>query len=105
MEIIVRNQQNIYDIAIQYFGDISFVPTIIVDNNLVWAAPLETGQVLTLNNEGVGNDDIKNFFTLTGAIVQNGAVAVLGTDPLTFDSVNITWDRTDITFDNNPNIP
>jgi len=104
MEIIVRARQNIFDITLQHFGDLNFVSKVIRDNNLTWSTPLEAGDVLQVNNDGLGNAETKNFFSLSGLIVQNGAIVSLGSEPLTFDSTNITWDRTDITFDNNPNV-
>lgn len=104
MEVIVKARQNIFDIAIQYFGDISFVAKIINDNGLPWSAPLETGQKLQINSEGLGNAQIKNFFALSGLCVENGATGGLSSGVATFDSINLTWDRSDATFDTNPNI-
>lgn len=101
MQIIVRDRQNIFDIALQYFGDLNFVSTIIRDNNLPWSAQISQGQVLTINNEGVGNDEIKNFYVLNKAFIQNGALVIPTRDdpPITFDNTFITFDRTDITWD------
>lgn len=103
MDYIVRRDQNIFDIAIQLFGDISFAAQIINDNDLTWSAPLTTGQVLQINNVGVGNEEIKTFFELSGRIVQNITPALTGEDDLTFSSTVITWDSTEITFDNDVN--
>ncbi len=100
MDIIVRDKQNIFDIALQYFGDLSFVSTIINDNILPWSAPLTQGQTLIINNQGVGNDEVKNFFAQNRAFVQNGAVIIANNEPPhTFDSTIITWDSTVLTWD------
>ena len=100
MEYIVRDRQNIFDLALQLFGDISFASKIITDNDLTWSAPLSAGTVLIINNEGLGNEDLKNFFAQRNAFVQNGAVINPNNEaPYTFDNNLITWDSTIITWD------
>jgi hypothetical protein len=100
MKIIVRDRQNIFDIALQYFGNMSFASTIIRDNGLRWSAPISDGDELTVNNEGVGNAEIKNFFLLKKGFVQNGALVLISNDPpYTFDNTLITWDSTVVTWD------
>lgn len=104
MEIIVRDKQNIFDIAIQYFGSMEFVSTIINDNGLSWSAPLTQGHTLIINNENAGNQDIKNFFVQSGGFIQNGALVLINNEPPhTFDNRLITWDSTSITWDSTQN--
>lgn len=71
MEIIVREGQNIFDLAIQYFGDSSFAATLIKDNNLTQSAALTAGQKLYINTTVSGNQEVKDFFELSEAVVQN----------------------------------
>ena len=100
MEVIVRDKQNIFDIALQYFGDLNFVANIINDNGLRWSAQLTQGQVLIINNEGVGNDEVKNFFRQSNMFIQNGVSRIINNQPPhTFDNNLLTWDTTDVTFD------
>ena len=99
MEIVVRNRQNIFDIALQYFGSLDFMSTIIIDNNLTWNANLETGQRLLINNEGLGRQDIKNFFVLNNLQVVNGVAVKSDPNNPTFDSEIVTWDNDTINFD------
>lgn len=67
--VVVRDRQNVFDIAIQEFGDVSFASQIIEDNDLTWASPLAVGQVLIINNEELGLEEVKDFYKLTGRVV------------------------------------
>ncbi len=97
MVITVERNQNIFDLAIQFFGGMEFASNIINDNLLEWSAPLTVGQELTINNEGLGNEDIKEFFELSEEVVQNGFDIDLLT--VTFDNTQVTFDSGVITFD------
>lgn len=100
MEITVRANQNIFDIALQYYGDMGFTGQLIRDNDLTWTAPLSPGDVLKIDETITGNKEIKNFLSLGQFIVQNAAVILPDTDAPTFDQDNTTWDQDNITFDN-----
>ena len=99
MIITVRDRQNIFDIAIQYFGDLNFVSIIINDNGLPWSAQLQQGQQLIINNQNVGNEEIKGNFTLSNTIVINGRFTNPSVEKPTFDNTIVRWDNTNITFD------
>lgn len=62
--MIVQNNQNIFDIAMQEFGTLNEVFRMIDDNDLNFNSKLRSSQELVINNEGVGDNNVKNFVIL-----------------------------------------
>jgi len=60
----VNQNQNIFDIALQEFGTLDQTFTLINDNNLTFNSKLKANQELVINNEGIGDNNVKNFVTL-----------------------------------------
>ena len=60
----VNQNQNIFDIALQEFGTLDQAFTLINDNNLTFNSKLKANQELIINNEGIGDNNVKNFVTL-----------------------------------------
>lgn len=69
--MIVKDDQNIFDVALEKFGTLENVFTLIKDNGLSFNSKLTGGQELTINNEGVGDSNIKNFATLQKVTFNN----------------------------------
>jgi hypothetical protein len=66
-----KENQNIWDITLQEFGDVEYLFTLLEDNSLNINSKLRSGQNITINNSGVGNNDIKNFYNLRRLNVSN----------------------------------
>lgn len=66
-----KDGQNLFDIAIQSFGTLEQLFTLITDNNLSLNTKLKSGQELVINKEGIGDDNIKNFITLQNIVMNN----------------------------------
>lgn len=62
--MIVQNNQNIFDIAMQEFGTLNEAFRMINDNDLTFNSKLRSSQELVINNEGVGDNNVKNFVIL-----------------------------------------
>ena len=71
MSNIVKEGQNLYDFVLQEFGTLENLFTLIVDNDLNVNTKLVSGQVLIVNNLGVGDEDIKSFVKLQGITFSN----------------------------------
>lgn len=71
MQNNVLSGQNIWDIALQEFGDIEYVGNLISDNNLSFNSKLQSGQQITINNSNIGNNNIKNLFIFSGLKLNN----------------------------------
>ncbi len=71
-EITVVSGQNIYDIALQYYGDISMIWKIIEDNDLSNGIDtvLSSGQKLFIDDLKVVNNDLKGYLTITGIATE-----------------------------------
>lgn len=84
-----NKNQNIFDIALQEYGTLENVFTLINDNNLTFNSKLEANQELIINNDGVGDNKVKNFVTLQKIKYNNdqeGAVSsAVGGDYLAID--------------------
>jgi hypothetical protein len=63
--------QNIFDVTCQYFGDISYLFTVIGDNNLSISDDISEGQLLLINNKNAGNEKIKKRVIKEGWIFNN----------------------------------
>lgn len=99
-KIIVRADQDIFDICIQEFGSLEQISILISDNNLNFNGDVVQGQELIINNEDVGNEDVKDFYELREKHPKN-SITEQATDetPVLLDSDIITWDSTLISFD------
>lgn len=69
--INVKSGQNIWDVALQEFGDIEQVFTLINDNDLNLNFKLQSNQIITINNSNVGNENIKNFYKFSALNLNN----------------------------------
>ena len=98
--VIVRADQDIYDICIQEFGSLEQQQLIINDNNLNFNGDIVQGQELIINNIDVGNEDVKDFYELRTKHPKN-SITDQATDniDISFDNTNITWDSILISFD------
>ncbi|MEK0369750.1 MAG: hypothetical protein QQN55_01145 [Nitrosopumilus sp.] len=97
--VIVRSNQDIYDICIQEFGTIEFLSTLIEDNNLNFDGAISQGQVLLINNQENGNADVKDFFELGKLNSQNGYIFKNDIPVFSFDNDNISFDNAILTWD------
>lgn len=69
--ITVQPRQTIFDIALQYYGDIEGVDFLLLDNpNLSLNSSLEFGQFLKIRNEVKNKTVVKEFINYTP--VSNG---------------------------------
>ena len=97
--IIVRSNQDIYDICVQEYGTLEFLGKLIDDNNLNFSALIEQGQELLIDNATNGNADVKDFFELKDKKSQNGYIFKNDIPAFTFDNTNITFDEAVLTWD------
>ncbi len=58
----VQDNQNVFDISTQYFGDIKYLFTLLNDNNINVNSNLKSGLELLINNANFGNENIKDMF-------------------------------------------
>lgn len=99
-KIIVRADQDIFDICIQEFGSLEQMSVLINDNDLGFNGDIIQGQELIINNEDVGNEDVKEFYELRQKHPKNSITDQAKDDiPVSFDNTGITWDSTQISFD------
>ena len=97
--VIVRSNQDIYDICVQEFGTVEFLGKLIEDNNLNFDGAITQGQVLLIDKEQNGNEDVKDFFELNEKHSQNGYTFKNDIPPLNFDNDQITFDSIVQTWD------
>jgi len=72
MTVLAKDGQNLYDICIQTFGTMEELFTIIVDNpGFNVNTKLKASQEIIINNENVGNDEIKAFYLTNNIIPSN----------------------------------
>lgn len=69
--MIVIGGQNIYDIALQEFGTLEQLFTLLVDNGLSVNSKLISGQQITVNKTNVGDENIKSFVVLKNITMNN----------------------------------
>lgn len=70
-KILAKDNQSILDFALQNFGTLEQLYTLLADNSLSANSKLSAGQELTVNNVNVGDEDIKNFVTLKNVSFNN----------------------------------
>lgn len=102
MTITVQPQQNVFDLAVQYYGSAAYAGRIIQDNGLTWSAPLEAGDQLQVFPDLQGEAQIKSFFTLSGRQVVNQIIPQPKETAPTFDSTVTRWDEDAPRFDSKP---
>ena len=68
---IVQNNQNIFDIVSQEFGNLEQLFKLLNDNNLAVNAKLISGQELVINKINLGNENVKNFVVLQNITMNN----------------------------------
>ena len=61
MQYSAVSNQNLFDITTQQFGDIEFFFTLLADNDLSVNSVIRENQLILLNVDGVGNQDIKDL--------------------------------------------
>lgn len=66
----VQNNQSIIDICILSYGDLSYLPKLINDNNISYTENLRVGDEIVIV-EGVGNNNVKNNFIKENIIPAN----------------------------------
>lgn len=70
-----RSDQNIFDLADQYFGDLNHVVAFAVDNDFTLNQVLPIDQELVINNPvGVGDDNNKEAIVVQGLSFNNDQV-------------------------------
>ena len=69
--MIVRDDQNIFDVTLEKFGSLGFTFTMINDNGLTFNSKIKSGQEIIINNNGIGDNKIKNFVTLQDVKFNN----------------------------------
>ena len=73
IQIIVRANQDIYDILVQEYGSVEFYGKLIDDNNLNFSGDISQGQLLFVDKEQNANADVKDFFEL-GELMMHDAL-------------------------------
>lgn len=70
---IVQTGQDIFDVAIQNYGDATFYLDVITSNNLNADSFIAPAQELTVNNENQGDKQVKDYYKKINFIVVNGS--------------------------------
>jgi len=97
--VIVRSNQDIYDICLQEYGTLEFLNQIISDNNLNFDGAISQGQELQIDDTIFANKDVQDFFELNKKNPQNNYIFKNDIPPFNWDNGNITFDTTLKTFD------
>ena len=97
--VIVRSNQDIYDICIQEYGTLEFLGKLISDNKLNFSAIIQQGQELIIDNSKNGNADVKDFFELKEKNPQNSFIFKNDIPPFNFDTTLVTFDNAILTWD------
>lgn len=97
--VIVRSNQDIFDICLQEYGSIEFFDKLRSDNNLNFDGAISQGQVLKIDDTIIANKDIQDFFELKKKHPQNNYTFKNDIPPFTWDNENITFDTLLKTFD------
>lgn len=71
MTVTVQEGQGIIDIVLQSFGELDYLVQVSNDNGIAISEALTVKQQLVINNEGLGNQKIKDFFTLNNIKPNN----------------------------------
>jgi len=88
MEITVQAGQSIFDICLENFGNLDYLLDICKDNNISISDALYTKQKITINNEGLGNQKIKDFFKLNNIKPNNDFVNIQKSVNFAFEDIN-----------------
>jgi hypothetical protein len=78
MNYPVRENQNLYDVYFQHFGDESGFSDFLSDNSLQIDSELSSRDVLAINNDGVGNEIIKRDIIKNNLLLANKFITLLG---------------------------
>jgi len=89
-DVIVRARQTIFDITIQEFGTLENLRDVVLFNELSFNDQLDQGQILQVETEGKGNEDVKDFYRINNIFPQNNWL----------DEIFLTCDNNIITCDN-----
>lgn len=83
--MIVQEKQSIFDICLAGFGQLDNLVQICIDNNISLSTALETKQDIIINNDGIGSEKIKSFYTLNNIKPNNNFVDVQKSVNFVFD--------------------
>ena len=97
--IVVRSNQDIYDICLQVYGTLELLGKLIKDNNLPFSGEISQGDILLIDSDVIGNNDVMDFFELGKKHPQNGYTFKNNIPPLNWDNNQITFDSTIQTWD------
>lgn len=67
----IYDNQNIFDVSLQYFGGIEYSLEILTNNNLSVNSNLQSGEKLIINNKNRGSEKIKNLYIKDNIIPSN----------------------------------
>jgi len=70
----VQDGQNIFDICLQYFGDLTYIFDIIDNNNITLNTFLNSGQELNISNFEKGDQGIKDFVLSNNLKINNNSI-------------------------------
>ena len=74
-QIIVSDGQNMFDIALQCYGTAESVMQLCLDNDLILGQKLETGQILSIDEAKVQNQDTVDYFKSIEKVVNTSQVS------------------------------
>lgn len=75
MKIIVQDSQNVFDIAIQFYGSIEALPLLLEDNGLVPDDVIEKGTELIIQEDIVFDKTVLAIYKRDGVVVATGSEA------------------------------
>lgn len=98
-KVVVRSNQNIYDVCLQEYGTLEFLNKLIVDNNLTYSGDITQGQELSIDENVLANKDVQDFYELNKLNPVNGYIFKNNIPPFTWDNTEITFDTVIKTWD------
>jgi hypothetical protein len=91
-----RYGQSIFDITAENFGTLDNLIDVIKDNRISLSANLLVNTPIEINNENLGDADVKKAIINQDIRFNNKYKSLL---TLTWDTNNITWDSIEVTWD------
>jgi hypothetical protein len=77
MIVKVKYKQSLFDITAENFGQIDNIVKVSNDNNISISDILETNQQIIINNENLGNEDIKTAILTQKISINNNVVTTI----------------------------
>ena len=76
MKVTVRNGQSVLDVIIQYYGSLDNTAEFLnLNPEISLTSKLSNGQILIVEPEGLGDENVKGFYTRNNVVTNNDVEA------------------------------